>query len=137
MAQALRRRSTSPGIGRAAIEPATPPTLPAMEAVGAPPESVGRCWARFGHISICDDEFEGVVPLSDRALELLRRTVPRVLQSNDELEWAPLDHRDGFVLSLIDGRTSVQVLIDVAGMPESELIALLQRLRGLEIITLG
>ena len=135
MAQVLRRRSTSPGIGRLVLDPATVPTLPAMEAVGAPPDSRRR--ARPGHVAIRVGEPRGEAPLSDRALDLLRRTVPRVLRSNGELAQAPLDHREGFVLSLIDGGTSVQVLMDVAGMPDSELIAVLQRLRSLEIITLG
>jgi CRP-like cAMP-binding protein len=63
--------------------------------------------------------------------------VPRVLRTRGELAQEPLDHREGFVLSLVDGETTVQGLIDVAGIPDGELVVTLQRLRRLGIITLG
>lgn len=65
------------------------------------------------------------------------RAVPRLLQSKGQLAHAPLDHRQGFVLSLVDGKTSVQALIDLAGIAEQEVVGMLQRLRSLGIITLG
>lgn len=71
------------------------------------------------------------------ALERLYRIVPRVARPRGELARAPLDHRQGFVLSLVDGRTTVQGVIDVAGMPEEEVVAALHRLRYLGILTLG
>jgi hypothetical protein len=72
-----------------------------------------------------------------QALERLYRIVPRIARPSGELARAPLDHRQGFVLSLVDGRTNVQGVIDVAGMPEDEVIATLHRLRYLGIVTLG
>lgn len=71
-----------------------------------------------------------------RALERLYRIVPRVARPSGELARAPLDHRQGFVLSLVDGRTNVQGVIDVSGMAEDEVIAALHRLRYLGILTL-
>ena len=108
-----------------------------MEAVGARYEQFSRREARSGRVAIVVDDRHGGAPLSRRSLELLRRTTPRVVRSSDDLVQAPLDHREGFILSLVDGKTSVQVLIDVAAMPEGEVIAALQRLRRLGILTLA
>jgi hypothetical protein len=105
-------------------------TQPAMQAVSEPPRS--------GPVPAgANGRARSEAPLSRGALDLLRRTVPRVQKSCAELAQAPLDHREGFVLSLIDGGTTVQALIDLAAMPDGELIVVLQRLRHLEIITLG
>jgi hypothetical protein len=87
-------------------------------------------------VAIRKSDLEGEAPLSRNAVELLRRTVPRLRPTNDVVR-APLDHRQGFVLSLVDGLTTVQMIIDVAGMPDGEVIAALQRLRRLGLITLG
>ena len=108
----------------------TQPAMPAVRTRSEPPP-------RSGAVAIRVDREQGEAPLSRGAVELLRRTVPRVVRSSGELAQAPLDHREGFVLSLVDGQTTVQALIDVAGMPDGELIAVLQRLRRLGIITLG
>jgi hypothetical protein len=61
--------------------------------------------------------------------------IPRRLKQ--KVESAPIDHRDAFVLSLIDGGTKVSAILDVAGMPEAEVLAILVRLKRLGIITLG
>lgn len=109
-------------------------TIPEMPAVTAPSEA-----PRSGPVPISrrPEERHSEAPLSRGAVELLRRTVPRLRRTSAELSRAPLDHREGFVVSLIDGQTTVQGLIDVAAMPDGELIAVLQRLRHLELITLG
>jgi hypothetical protein len=62
---------------------------------------------------------------------------PRLARSRKELETAPIDHREAFVLSLIDGKTTVQSLVDVAALPEKDVLAILARLRRLGIITYG
>jgi len=133
MARVSQRRSTSPGMGRTQVNTDQVMTQPAMPAVGARPEPAPRS----GRVAIQRDADRGEAPLSRGAVELLRRTIPRVVRSKGELAQAPLDHREGFVLSLVDGHTPVHALIDVAGIPDGELIAVLQRLRRLGIITLG
>lgn len=133
MARVSQRRRTNPGMGRIELDPDHVVTQPAMKAVSAPSEGPPRS----GQVAIKLDAAHSEPPLSRGAVELLRRTVPRVLGATGDLAQAPLDHREGFVLSLVDGHTPVQALIDVAGMPDGELIAVLQRLRRLGIITLG
>jgi|GEM_PF-2296085 len=56
--------------------------------------------------------------------------------SDRELLTLPLDHRDGFVLSHIDGTTDVRTLIDVCGMTHDELVAVVERLVALHVIRL-
>lgn len=133
MARLAQRRRTNPGMGRVELHPDRVATQPEMPAVSAPSEGPPRS----GPVAIKLDAAHSEPPLSRGAVELLRRTVPRVLGATGDLVQAPLDHREGFVLSLVDGQTTVQALIDVAGMPDGELIAVLQRLRRLGIITLG
>jgi hypothetical protein len=121
-------------MGRVKANPDQVVTLPELPAVRPASEA-----PRSGPVAIGlhPEDRRSEAPLSRGAVELLRRTVPRVLRSTGELALAPLDHREGFVLSLVDGQTTVQALIDVASMPDGELIAVLQRLRRLGIITLG
>jgi hypothetical protein len=121
-------------MGRVQPNPDQVVTVPAMPAVTAPSEA-----PRSGPVAITlrPEERHSEAPLSRGAVELLRRTIPRVLRSTAELASAPLDHREGFVVSLVDGKTTVQALIDLAAMPDGELIIVLQRLRRLGIITLG
>ncbi|MCC7535547.1 MAG: hypothetical protein IT379_05015 [Deltaproteobacteria bacterium] len=48
------------------------------------------------------------------------RSVPSVAVPTVELRWLGLDHRAGFLLSLIDGHTRVDELLDVSGMSRLE-----------------
>lgn len=61
---------------------------------------------------------------------------PKVLKTRAELTNAPIDHRDAFVLSLIDGKMNVQAIVDVAAMPANEIIEILERLARLGIVSL-
>jgi len=61
--------------------------------------------------------------------EAFRATTPRVVLAPEELNASDLDHRDYFVISLLDGITTVDNVLDICGMPSDEAIALL---RGLE-----
>jgi hypothetical protein len=63
-------------------------------------------------------------------------SVPRLLLSKEEIAAAPIDHRAGFLLAHIDGVTSVQGLVDIAGMAEKEVHEILDRLRRLGIVGL-
>ncbi len=51
--------------------------------------------------------------------------VPRLAIGHDELEGWLLDHREGFILSLIDGVSTVEAILDVAGMPQGEALFVL------------
>ena len=54
--------------------------------------------------------------------------VPRVILSREELNAADLDHRDYFLISLMDGHTTVENVLDISGMPPEEALALLESL---------
>jgi hypothetical protein len=53
---------------------------------------------------------------------------PVVIVSADELKRLPLDHRAGFLLSLMDGATHLDALVEIAGMPRKEVIRLVRDL---------
>jgi hypothetical protein len=46
--------------------------------------------------------------------------VPVPSLSENELRWLGLDHRAGFLLSRVDGISSVEDVLDVCGMPRLE-----------------
>jgi len=66
-----------------------------------------------------------------------RDDVPKVLASRAVIAQAPIDARAAFVLSLVDGRNSVDALVDMAGMPVEDVKAILARLARLGLIAQG
>jgi hypothetical protein len=58
--------------------------------------------------------------------------VPWLLATYDRIRELPLDPRAGFLVSLIDGRSTVEMIVDGASMPEGEALAILG-----ELIALG
>ena len=62
--------------------------------------------------------------------------VPRVILSREELNAADLDHRDYFLVSLLDSRTTIEELFDICGMPSEEALALLEGLARRGVISL-
>jgi hypothetical protein len=83
-----------------------------------------------------DDDVSAAVPV-DGALDLLLQTVPRIVRSKEELAEAPIEHRDWYILALLDEQTSVQGLVDIAGMAPHDVLRILRRLRRLGLITLA
>jgi hypothetical protein len=51
--------------------------------------------------------------------------VPHVVVSDEQLRWLSLDHRAGFLLSLVDGQSTFEELLDVSGMPPIDSLRLL------------
>jgi hypothetical protein len=45
---------------------------------------------------------------------------PTLAMGHEQVRWLALDHREGFLLSLIDGASSVDDLLDISGMPRLE-----------------
>jgi len=60
--------------------------------------------------------------------------VPMVMVARDQLRWLSIDHRAGFVLSLVDGVSSVEMILDVSGMPELDALRILSELAQQRII---
>ncbi|WP_146653422.1 hypothetical protein [Labilithrix luteola] len=84
-----------------------------------------------------DEEIGTSAALAEIAAGISRRAIPRLVRSRDELAAAPINHREGFLLAHVDGSTTVQGLIDVSGMTEDEVMAIVGRLRRLGIVQLG
>ena len=114
-------------------EPKRATTMPAMRKA-APLSSAAP---RKRRASIREDHVGDAVRLNSDAHDLLRKSVPRLLRSRKDCAAAPLDHREGFLLAHIDGKTSVEALVDISGMSEGDVLPLLQRLRRLGVISLG
>jgi hypothetical protein len=53
----------------------------------------------------------------------------------DQLRWLSIDHKAGFVLSLVDGVSSLEMIIDVSGMPELDTLRILSELAQQRIIS--
>lgn len=55
----------------------------------------------------------------------------------EELRWLNLDHRAGFLLSLVDGASSIEELLDISGMPRLDALKILATLKEQRAILLG
>src|SRR5690606_31944434 len=76
----------------------------------------------------------------DRLVLMLMARVGRLdakvemLVAPDQLRWLSVDHRAGFVLSLIDGTATVEEVLDVAAMPRLEALRILVDLKERGVI---
>ncbi len=52
----------------------------------------------------------------------------RIAIPPDQIRWLSLDHRAGFLLSLIDGASTVEEILDICGMPRLDALRLLYML---------
>ena len=57
-----------------------------------------------------------------------------VTASTDVLVTLPLDHRAGFLLSLMDEALNLDTLIEVSGMPRDEVLAIVRELQDAGVI---
>lgn len=55
---------------------------------------------------------------------------------SDQIRWLSLDHRAGFLLSLVDGESSVEELLDICGMPRLDALRILYQLLEQRVIAL-
>lgn len=65
-----------------------------------------------------------------------RESAPKLVASRAMIAKAPIDTRAAFVLSLVDGRNSINAIVDMSGMVEDEVKAILERLARLGLISL-
>lgn len=61
--------------------------------------------------------------------------VPMVMVPREQLRWLSIDHRAGFVLSHIDGVSSLDMILDVSGMPTLDALRILCELAQQRIIS--
>jgi len=62
---------------------------------------------------------------------------PRVLLQSEEIIWLNLDHRAGFLLSLMDGQVSFEDVYNLSGMSRLDTSRVLAQLLEQEIIRAG
>ncbi|HEX9621546.1 MAG TPA: hypothetical protein VF989_15485 [Polyangiaceae bacterium] len=67
-------------------------------------------------------------PLSQRISVAIRQ---------DEIRWLSLDHRAGFLLSLVDGTLTIEELLDVSGMPRLEALRIVHGLFDQRVVALS
>jgi hypothetical protein len=60
--------------------------------------------------------------------------VPMVVVPRTQMRWLSMDHRAGFILSLIDGQSSVELILDVSGMPKLDALRILHELVQQKIV---
>jgi hypothetical protein len=60
--------------------------------------------------------------------------VPMVVVPRTQMRWLSIDHRAGFILSLVDGSSSVEMILDVCGMPRLDALRILHELVQQKIV---
>jgi hypothetical protein len=83
-----------------------------------------------------DDDDEPAIT-AEIPIDVDAKEVPRLLVPEDELPNRLLSHREAFVVSLIDGTSSVQVLLEMGILPADKMLAILCNLRARGVIKLG
>jgi hypothetical protein len=56
--------------------------------------------------------------------------------SAEQIRWLSLDHKSGFLLSLVDGNCSIEELLDISGMPRLDALRILLTLSQQKVIAL-
>lgn len=88
-----------------------------------------------GPVKVCAESCRGVLKqMYTTRIGPLDR-VPIVMVARDQLRWLSIDHRAGFVLSLVDGVSSLEMILDVSGMPELDALRILSELAQQRIIS--
>jgi hypothetical protein len=55
---------------------------------------------------------------------------------NDQIRWLTLDHRAGFLLSLVDGGSTLDQILDISGMPRLDALRIMFQLLDQRVIAL-
>ncbi|MCU0659021.1 MAG: hypothetical protein MUF64_28330 [Polyangiaceae bacterium] len=63
--------------------------------------------------------------------------VPRVILPPEQVRWLSLDHRAGFILSCVDGYSTIEEILDVSGMPELDTLRILHDLLLQKVISVA
>jgi hypothetical protein len=65
-----------------------------------------------------------------------RKQVPHLAMDPSQITNLSLDHRSGFLLSLIDGASTLEEILDVSGMPRLETLGLICKLLDHNVLSL-
>jgi hypothetical protein len=61
--------------------------------------------------------------------------IPMVMVAREQLRWLSIDHRAGFLLSHVDGVSSLEMILDVSGMPLLDALKILAELQQQRVIS--
>ncbi len=82
-----------------------------------------------------------VVKLTETRLERMYRATigpldfcPIVLVAGEQVRWLSIDHRAGFLISMMDGQVSFENILDLSGMPRMDALRILSDLIDNDII---
>ncbi len=79
-------------------------------------------------------DFLGALAIADDLMG--KRRVPVVIALRSQIHHYSLDHREGFLLSLVDGVAPIEQLFDVAGLSMLEVLRLLGQLVAKRVVAL-
>ncbi len=54
----------------------------------------------------------------------------------DQIRWLSMDHRAGFLLSLVDGHSNIEDIIDISGMPRFDALRIIVELLDRKVVSL-
>jgi hypothetical protein len=60
-----------------------------------------------------------------------------VVISPEEVQWLALDHRAGFLLSLVDGQSTVDEILDISGMTRLDALKIIFDLTERQVVRLA
>lgn len=84
---------------------------------------------------VADECRESLAHLCENKLGSLDR-VPFVVVAREELKFLALDHRAGFLLSHVDGVSTLETILDVSGMPRLDAMRILVELVQKRVVAL-
>jgi hypothetical protein len=64
------------------------------------------------------------------------RAIPWLVMTLDQVKSLPLDPRAGLIISLIDGDCTIEMILDMSGIPENEALEILGTRLELRVIVL-
>jgi hypothetical protein len=81
-----------------------------------------------------DSELEA--PTSEVRPLVPTQSIPWMLMTYDQVRTLPLDPRAAFLLSLVDGRCTVELIVEMSGFEREEALGIVGRLLHLGVIEL-
>ncbi len=64
-------------------------------------------------------------------------STPNIVMTPDQIRWLSLDHRAGFLLSMVDGISSIEDLLDISGMKRLDALRIICTLLDQKVISLS
>lgn len=102
--------------------------VPVVDEEGAPPNEALRMLDAIDGGSSSYDAAVAALSLTER------QGIPRVVRPTSEITKLRIDHRQGFLLSFVDGTQTLEEILDICAMPSAEALALISSLKEMGVI---